>query len=363
MQSIRLILNKPLDRSYDVIIGRGSLGQLHREIGKLGRFSTYAMITDEQVRPLVTETLAGQLRSHGVEVVVLTLPAGEAAKTVDTVVDLCKQFLGFGLDRESLLLAVGGGVVGDISGFTAAIYLRGVSYIQVPTTLLAQVDSAIGGKTGVDLGAGKNLLGAFHQPLLVLADPDVLATLPPDAMREGLAEVIKTALIGDPELFATLEHEGSRLVDFRNPLLEEVIVRTCGVKCRVVNQDEREGGLRRILNFGHTLGHAVEAASNYRVSHGQAVAAGMGTAVRFSERLAGLGQAEARRALALIEAVGLRSRIPLGLNSQALLAALAKDKKVEAGVCHFVLLSGIGQPVVRPIPLGQLRRELESMLA
>jgi 3-dehydroquinate synthase len=299
--------------------------------------------------------------SHRIETVLLTIPAGETAKTMTTVRDLCQQLVAHAFDRQSLLLAVGGGVVGDVTGFTASIYLRGIRYIQVPTTLLAQVDSAIGGKTGVDLPSGKNLIGAFHQPLLVVADPDVLNTLSTDARREGLAEIIKTALIAEPNLFSLLEREGGRLLESDNPLLETIIAQACGVKCRVVSEDEHEAGLRRILNFGHTIGHALEAASHYKISHGQAVAAGMGVALRFSKQWTGLSQEQAKRATTVIEQVGLPTELPEDINTEALLSALEKDKKIQAGVCHFVLLSEIGRPVIHPIPIAELRQSLIGM--
>ncbi len=361
MQRIHLALAGRTDRSYDVLIGRGILGNLPAEIQRLGSFSSSALITDEVVKPLVAEPLQAKLRSHNINTALFALPAGEAAKTMETVLDLCHQLVKHGFDRKSLLLAVGGGVVGDITGFAAAIYMRGISYIQIPTTLLAQVDSAIGGKTGVDLPAGKNLLGGFHQPLLVLSDLDVLATLPADAMREGLAEVTKAALIGEPELFSILEGEESNLVDTSNPLLEAIIAKACEVKCQVVGQDERESGLRRILNFGHTLGHAVEAASDYTISHGQAVAAGMSIAIRFSRKWAGLSEKEADRALSLIRKFGLPTELPEHLESEALLKALERDKKIEAGMCHFVLLAEIGKPVIQAIPVEELRQSLTQM--
>ena len=342
MKRIQLRLSGDTDRSYDVVVGRGILANLYDEIRRLGDFSSYALITDEQVGPLVAEPILAHLQSRNLKVVSVTFSGGESAKNMQTVLDLCQALVDHGCDRKSLLLAVGGGVVGDVAGFAASIYLRGVSYIQIPTTLLAQVDSAIGGKTGVDLPSGKNLLGAFYQPLLVLSDPNVLVTLSSIAMQEGLAEVIKTALIGETELFSILEEEGTNLLETDNPVLETIIARSSEVKCRVVSKDEHEAGLRRILNFGHSLGHALEAASSYSVGHGKAVAAGMGVAIRFSERWAGLPKDEADRALTLIRKLGLPTELPRDIHSESLLAAMEKDKKIQAGICHFVLLSEIG---------------------
>jgi 3-dehydroquinate synthase len=361
MKRLRLELKKDTDRSYDVLVGRGILASLHSEIQRLGSFSSFGLVTDEVVRPLVAEPLQDQLRSNSIDTTLIALPPGESAKTIGTVLDLCQQLLVQGFDRRSLLLAVGGGVVGDITGFAAAIYMRGIPYIQVPTTLLAQVDSSLGGKTGVDLPSGKNLLGAFHQPRLVLSDLDVLTTLSSDARRDGFAEVIKAALIEDPELFSMLEKEGADLLDTGNPLLETIIAKACEVKCRVVKRDEHESGLRRILNFGHTLGHALEAAANYNISHGQAVAIGMGLAVRLSRQWAGLSNDNADRALDLIQKLGLPTDIPQNIDPETLLVPLEKDKKIQAGICHFVLLAEIGRAVIHPITVEDLRLELSNI--
>jgi 3-dehydroquinate synthase len=361
MKRLRLELKKDTDRSYDVLVGRGILDSLHSEIQRLGSFSSFGLVTDEVVRPLVAEPLQDQLRSSSLDTILIALPPGESAKTIGTVLDLCQQLLAQGFDRRSLLLAVGGGVVGDITGFAAAIYMRGIPYIQVPTTLLAQVDSSLGGKTGVDLPSGKNLLGAFHQPRLVLSDLDVLTTLSSDARRDGFAEVIKAALIEDPELFSILEKEGADLLDTSNQLLETIIAKACEVKCRVVNRDEHESGLRRILNFGHTLGHALEAAANYNISHGQAVAIGMGLAIGLSRQWAGLSEDNADRALDLIQKLGLPTDIPPNIDPEALLVSLEKDKKIQAGICHFVLLAEIGRAVIHPIPVENLHRQLGNI--
>ena len=360
MKRIRLEIRSETDRSYDILVGRGILDSLYSEIHRLGSFSSFGLVTDEVVRPLVAELLQNQLQSNSIDTTLIALPPGESAKTIGTVLDLCQQLLVQGFDRRSLLLAVGGGVVGDITGFAAAIYMRGIPYIQVPTTLLAQVDSSLGGKTGVDLPSGKNLLGAFHQPRLVLSDLDVLTSLSSDARRDGFAEVIKAALIEDPELFSILENEGADLLDTSNPLLETIIAKACAVKCRVVNRDERESGLRRILNFGHTLGHALEAATHYNITHGQAVAAGMAVAIRFSQRWAGLTKDAADRALALIRNLGLPTELPGDIHSESLLSALEKDKKIQAGICHFVLIANIGQAVIHSLPVEELQRRLEE---
>jgi 3-dehydroquinate synthase len=361
MQRLRLELKAETDRSYDVLVGRGILNDLHREIKRIGNFSSYCLVTDDLVKPLVAEQLQANLSSHNIHSELLSFPPGESAKNMEIVLQLCHQLIARGFDRKSLLIAVGGGVVGDVAGFAAAIYMRGIPYIQVPTTLLAQVDSSIGGKTGVDLPAGKNLLGAFHQPLLVVSDPDVLVSLPVETRREGFAEIIKAALIADCELFSLLEKERAHLLENDNEVLETIIAKAAEVKCRVVSRDEHEGGLRRILNFGHTLGHALEAASQYKFTHGQSVAAGMGVAIRFSQEWAGLDRDEADRAFTLIQGLGLPTELPKDIHSELLLSALEKDKKIHGNVCHFVLISEIGQAVIQPISVGELQRKLEEI--
>jgi len=361
MQRLRLELKGETDRSYDVLVGRGILNDLHSEIVRIGSFSSYGLVTDDFVRPLVAEKLQANLRSHKINSELLSFPPGETAKNMEIVLQLCQQLISRGFDRKSLLIAVGGGVVGDVAGFAAAIFMRGIPYMQVPTTLLAQVDSAIGGKTGVDLPWGKNLLGAFHQPLLVVSDPDVLVTLPIQTRREGFAEIIKAALIADSELFSLLENQGDNLLKSSSELLETIIAKAAEVKCRVVSHDEHESGLRRILNFGHTLGHALETASKYGLSHGQAVAVGMGVAIRFSQKWSGLEQDEADRALRLIQKLGLPTGFPGDMRSESLLSALERDKKIQGNICHFVLISKIGQAVIQPIPVEQLKESLDHL--
>ena len=361
MERLRLELKGETDRSYDVLVGRGILNDLHSEIKRIGSFSSYGLVTDDFVRPLVAEQLQANLRSHKINSELLSFPPGESAKNMEIVLQLCQQLIVRGFDRKSVLITVGGGVVGDVAGFAAAIFMRGIPYIQVPTTLLAQVDSSIGGKTGVDLPSGKNLLGAFHQPLLVVSDPDVLVTLPVEARREGFAEIIKAALIADSELFSLLENEGAHLLESVSEVLETIIFKAAEVKCRVVSQDEHESGLRRILNFGHTLGHALEAASQYSLTHGQAVAAGMGVAIRFSQKWAGLDPDEADRALRLMQRLGLPTELPGDIPSELLLSALEKDKKIQGNICHFVLISQIGQAVIQPITVDELGQSLTQI--
>jgi 3-dehydroquinate synthase len=277
---------------------------------------------------------------------VIRIPAGEQHKRLVTVENITEQLAAQGAERSSVLAAFGGGVIGDIGGFVASIYLRGIDYVQIPTTLLAQVDSSIGGKTGTNLEIGKNLVGTFYQPRLVLADPDVLRTLPERELRAGLFEAVKCAVIGDPDLFEFLM-VARRSVLGRNTATLEHVIRACAsLKGRVVSQDEREGDLRRILNFGHTLGHAIEAATDYRkLLHGEAVAWGMLAATRLAVRHRLLAPSEAERIAALVVAYGPVPSLG-GLQPSALGPHLTVDKKVRDGQIHFVLPRKVGEVVV-----------------
>ena len=280
---------------------------------------------------------------------VLFLPPGESAKRLTEIERLLEELAAAGADRASLLIAFGGGIVGDMGGFLAAIYMRGIPYVQVPTTLLAQVDSSVGGKTGANLGAGKNLVGAFHHPQAVFADVDLLATLPARELRAGLMEVVKAGIIRDAELFTLLEARTADLLgepgERKTELLTEVVARSVAIKAGVVALDEREAGLRMILNLGHTVGHAIEAVTGYReLLHGEAVGWGMLAAMRIAEKRAFLRPDEAERAERLIHALG---RLPgFRASSEALLASTAHDKKSSAGVRRFVLPCAIGEATV-----------------
>ncbi len=298
---------------------------------------------------------------------VLFLPPGEGAKRLVEVERLLEELAAAGADRASLLIAFGGGIVGDMGGFLAAIYMRGILYVQVPTTLLAQVDSSVGGKTGANLGAGKNLVGAFHHPQAVFADVDLLATLPARELRAGLMEVVKAGIIRDGGLFALLEDRTGDLLggpgERKTELLTEVVARSVAIKAGVVALDEREGGLRMILNLGHTVGHAIEAVTGYReLLHGEAVGWGMLAALQIAETRALLRADEARRAERLIHALGC---LPgFRASSEALLAATARDKKSSAGVRRFVLPCAIGKAVVvEDVTDRELRLAIDTVAA
>ncbi len=345
------------DHSYQIIVEPG----LRRGLGRLltpviGPRRTW-VISDSRVARWYGEETRRSLEAAGYETALLTFRPGEKSKSWATVQRLAHEMLAAGADRHALVVALGGGVVGDVAGFLASLFLRGVPAVQVPTTLLAMVDAAIGGKTGINLTAGKNLLGTFHQPRLVAIDPEFLLTLPGKQRLNGVAEIVKTAFIRDAGLLATLEQAGAGLFRDRRlkdrDTLADIICRTAAQKAAVVSADEREGDLRRILNFGHTLGHAYEKASAFRVPHGAAVALGMHAALEFSVRLTGLTPAAADRGRRLLQALGL-PRTPPPLDPQAVLAALRVDKKRRDGKVVFVLLKRLGEAVVHPDVPGKM---------
>src|SRR5689334_4550938 len=297
-------------RSYSIQIGPKLLARLGAECAALGLGEKCAVLTDTNVGPRFANRAVTSLRRAGFDPVVVTIPAGETSKSLKRVGECFDQLAAHRLERKSFIVALGGGVVGDLAGFVAATYLRGLAFVQVPTTLLSQVDSSVGGKVGVNLPAGKNLVGAFHQPRLVLCDLDALRTLPPREYRSGLAEVIKYGIIYDAPFFARLERDLPRLLRLDRRILTDVVARCCEIKADVVGQDETESGLRAILNFGHTIGHAIEAISGYgRYLHGEAISIGQVAAARLSARLTGLPPAEAER----IQRAFVAAHLPVSL--------------------------------------------------
>ncbi len=338
------------DLSYPIIIDPGLRLRLPQIMARLHLPSRVFLITDPRVGSLYGDQAVAVLRDAGYSPTLLTVPRGERAKTWPVAQRLAKELLARGADRGSPLIALGGGVVGDLTGFLASIFMRGVPCVQVPTTLLAMVDAAIGGKTAINLPEGKNLLGTFYQPRLVAVDPQFLRTLPRSHRRNGLAEILKAAFIQDRDLLPLLEQGAARIFHDEDELTE-IIHRAAAIKAKVVAADEREGGLRRILNFGHTLGHALEQASKFRLPHGEAVAWGMLAALRLSEKLAELPPPEGAWARGLIRNCGLARR-PLNLHPQTVLAALPMDKKRREDRLVFVLLRRLGEPVIREgVPL------------
>ena len=336
------------DRSYPILIGTNLLADVAR-LASLLPAPRVALITNVTLYPLYGASLTAALQRHGVEVLSICLPDGEQFKDWPALNQIFEALLEHACDRKTTLIALGGGVIGDIAGFAAATYQRGVPFIQIPTTLLAQVDSSVGGKTAINHARGKNMIGAFYQPQMVLADTDTLKTLPDREYRSGLAEVIKYGIGLDAAFFNWLEANIDAL-NRRDPeALAYAIKRSCEIKARIVAADEREttsDGGRALLNLGHTFGHAIETALGYGVwLHGEAVGCGMFLATELSNRLGLLDAASTRRAIALIEAAGLPTAMP-DIASEAMLSHMARDKKNEGGAIRLILLTGIGTSVV-----------------
>lgn len=359
MPSIRLTTPSA---SYDIVIGSGLLRTLFPRLRKLTNGKPFRpfIVTSPEIWGLWSKQVEA---SFSEPPTVLFVPSGETNKRLASIETLAQQLATAGADRDSLLLALGGGVIGDITGFLAAIYMRGIPYIQLPTTLLAQVDSSIGGKTGVNLVAGKNLIGSFHHPLAVLADTDLLRTLPPAELRSGLQESVKAAIIRDAKLFRYLEQNADAVLAGDAAALTRVVTASVRVKADVVSQDELENGLRMILNFGHTIGHAIEAATKYKqLLHGQAVGWGSIAAAHLSLSRGAITQKQFDRIVGLILLYG---PLPAFTAKAATLVALtAGDKKSRSGRRAFVLATGIGSTeVVYDVSGTQLLSATESMLA
>jgi 3-dehydroquinate synthase len=341
---VRIVKVSLGNRSYDIKIGTGLIARIGRECARLGLGRRCLIISDRNVAPRYGKAAREALASAGFATGLVTIPAGETSKSLKVLESCYNQLAALRLERKSFIVALGGGVVGDLAGFVAATYLRGVPFVQVPTTLLAQVDSSVGGKVGMNLKAGKNLVGAFHQPRLVLCDLATLASLPMREYRAGLAEVIKYAIIYDARLFGQLERDLPKLLRRDPRTLAAVVARCCEIKADVVRQDETESGLRAILNFGHTIGHALEAISHYgKYLHGEAIAIGQVVAAKLSAQVLGLPASEVERIERLFQRAGLPTQLNLGApDKRKLLLAMKLDKKVSAGEIKFVLARRIG---------------------
>ncbi len=340
------------DRSYDILIGPGLIATAADEIAGRLKGRRMAVITDEHVAPLYLEPLMESLKEKGITAVSLVLPAGEKTKSFEHLIPVCEAILGARIERNDAVIALGGGVIGDLTGFAAGIARRGSRFIQIPTSLLAQVDSSVGGKTGINSPHGKNLIGVFHQPDLVLADTDVLDTLSEREFRAGYAEVAKYGLIDKPDFFEWLENNWQAVFAGGDARIEAIAI-SCQAKADVVAADERENGRRALLNLGHTFGHALEAATQYdgtRLVHGEGVAIGMVLAHQFSARMNLASPDDAKRVEAHLKTVGLPTRmdeIPGILPPvDKLMDAIAQDKKVSGGKLTFILTRGIGQSFV-----------------
>jgi 3-dehydroquinate synthase len=340
------------DRAYEVVIGDGLIGEAGARIAPLLKRARVAVVSDETVWGLHGAALSASLAAAGVTASPVIIPPGEQTKSFEWLAQVSDQLLSLELDRGDLIVAFGGGVVGDLAGFAAAIYKRGVDFVQIPTTLLAQVDSSVGGKTAIDTPRGKNLVGAFHQPRLVLADLSVLATLDPREMRAGYAEVIKYGLLGDFSFFEWLESHGGDVIARAPDALARAVARSVAMKAEIVAQDEKEQGRRALLNLGHTFGHALESETGYgeALLHGEGVAAGMALAFRFSARQGLCSGQDAVRATAAIAAAGLPTRLEqvpgYPFKVERLLGHMAQDKKAEGGALTFILARGLGDAFV-----------------
>ncbi|HET9904889.1 MAG TPA: 3-dehydroquinate synthase [Xanthobacteraceae bacterium] len=340
-------------RSYEIAIGRGLLAELGPRVKALRPGAAVAVVTDENVARSHLRAAIASLEAAGVRHADIVIPPGEGSKSFACFAQVCEQVLGARIERRDLLVALGGGVIGDLAGFVAASVRRGVDFVQVPTTLLAQVDSSIGGKTGINSPHGKNLIGAFHQPVLVLADTALLDTLPAREFRAGYAEVVKYGLIDDADFFAWLESHGQEVFS-GGPAREEAIATSCRSKAAIVVRDEFETGDRQLLNLGHTFGHALEAAAGFseRLLHGEAVAIGMVLAFAFSARLGLAGPEDVARVRRHLGACGLpteMSQIPGGMpDVDRLMGLIAQDKKVKGGKLTFILARGIGRSFIAP---------------
>ncbi|MBI1394597.1 MAG: 3-dehydroquinate synthase [Betaproteobacteria bacterium] len=329
------------DRAYPIHIGAGLLARPEIFRSHLAQ-NRVAVVTNETIGPLYLDDFTRMLQAEGISVLPIVLPDGEAHKTGETLNRVYDALLSARCERGTTIVALGGGVVGDIAGFAAATFLRGVPFLQVPTTLLAQVDSSVGGKTGINHPLGKNMIGAFYQPVAVVADLDVLDTLPDRELAAGLSEVIKYGLLGDAPFFDWLESDMARLVRRDKEALSRAVERCCRLKAEIVAADEREAGRRALLNLGHTFGHAIEAAMGYgKWLHGEAVAAGMVLAARTSERLGHIGDSDVARIRRVLQAAALPIDPP-ALSVDRWIELMSHDKKVERGRLRFVLLRAIG---------------------
>jgi 3-dehydroquinate synthase len=333
------------DRSYDILIGCGLLQQAGNLLEGIGFSNKLVIITNPTVQELYGNELNDSLVARGFRVTTLLVADGEEQKSLDVAGRLYAELAGCYAERTTPILALGGGVIGDLAGFVAATYMRGVPLVHIPTTLLAQVDSSIGGKVAVNHCQLKNEIGTFYQPRLVISDISTLKTLPVSEFTSGMAEVIKSAVIRDGEFFCFIETNIDRVKEMNDAALEEVVFRSAGIKAVVVAQDELDTGFRNILNFGHTVGHAIETVSDFGVEHGQAVAMGMVAAAKISNQMGMLDSGELMRIKKMIQAAGLPSEMPK-LDIQKIIQAIKHDKKVAGGKVRFVLPRAIGDVFV-----------------
>ena len=349
------------ERSYPIVIAHRIMDDLGQELKKFGFSRTLALVSNPTVYGLYGSEVSRSVKSAGFDLAEVIIPDGEEYKTLRWVENIYGELLKARLDRKSAMIALGGGVIGDITGYAASTYMRGIDFVQVPTTLLAQVDSSVGGKTGVNHALGKNMIGTFWQPRLVWVDIATLETLPRRDFLSGLAEVIKYGVIWDEKLFSFLEAHRDEVLRLDRGALEHIIRRSCEIKAEVVSKDERESGLRAILNFGHTVGHAIETATGYtKFLHGEAVAVGMCAAASLSQQAGLLDMGDVQRIRSLVLSYGLPAEIPDYIGMDSLLEAMKLDKKVVSGQLKFILPEKIGSVRIQQVSAGALQKALAA---
>lgn len=353
------------ERSYAVLVGSDLMDRVGEQVRRvLPEARVCAVVTDSTVGPLYGERVLTSLRRSGFEPVLITVAAGEPSKSMVCVEDVCRHMIREGMDRTSFLVALGGGVVGDLAGFAASIFFRGIPYVQIPTTVVSVVDSSVGGKTGVNTPEGKNLLGCFHQPRLVLADVDTLGTLPRREYNEGFAEIIKHAAIRDEAMMELIERLAGAEVGGRTAALVALVARNVAIKAAIVAADEHEtAGLRALLNFGHTIGHGIEASAGYgQLFHGEAISLGIVAALRISEDVAGLDAGASEKVIALLRRYELPLRLPASITTADVMAKLSRDKKFMAGAVRFVVLRALGDAVVsRDVTMARMEAAVDGL--
>ena len=349
-------------RSYRIVVASGELQSVGQRLRELSVGTRAALVSDAPVARLYGKTVMASLESAGFTVATIEVPEGEVAKTITTAQHCWNELLAAGLDRTSTVFALGGGAVGDVAGFAAATYMRGINFVQLPTTVLAQVDASIGGKTAIDHPLGKNMIGAFHQPRLVVVDPAVARTLPEREFRSGLAEIVKHGIVLDAAYFAELERDLAPLAARDLEVLERIIGGSCRLKASVIERDEREAELRHVLNYGHTIGHALEASTGYaRYTHGEAVALGMVAEARLARQLGIADDETTARQERMLDALGLPVLAP-AIDVEPVVTAMARDKKGKDGRIPFVLAPRIGEfRLVYDVPAAQIRAAIASL--
>ncbi len=344
MTRIKVNLRKRIDSSYNIYIENNAFSKIAADLKRKPAGNKYAVITDSNVKRIFGKQLMKHLKRKRLDACMIDFPPGESNKRLKTIESIQERMLAKGLNRKSAVIAFGGGIAGDVAGFAAASYMRGIPFIQLPTSLLAMVDSSIGGKVGVDLPSGKNSSGAFKQPESVYIHLNALKSLPEREMRNGMAEVVKHAVMADKKLFSFLEKNVNRIMGGNMKILGKVIKRNCEIKGRIVEKDELEENLRKTVNYGHTVGHALEVLTNYRkYSHGEAIAIGMNAAAIISEKMGLMDSGDVKRQRLLLERIGLPTKIPKNISNAKILRELKKDKKVIDGVEKFVLPKKIGK--------------------